>query len=133
VKTEVLSGIPARKIDEYARRHRIDLIVMGSHGRTGLSRALLGSVAEAVVRRGPCPVLVVPPPPRFEPTIEPAEIAPCIVCRGPSIHLVCDPCRTRIRGEGLERTHTRDSLSADYAAPMASLSGASVASGPGRA
>jgi nucleotide-binding universal stress UspA family protein len=66
VKTDVLSGIPASKIDEYARRHRIDLIVMGSHGRTGLSRALLGSVAEGVVRRGPCPVLVVPAPPLSE-------------------------------------------------------------------
>jgi nucleotide-binding universal stress UspA family protein len=60
VKTEVLSGIPTRKIAEYARRQGIDLIVMGSHGRSGLSRALLGSVAEGVVRRGPCPVLVVP-------------------------------------------------------------------------
>jgi nucleotide-binding universal stress UspA family protein len=39
-----------------------DLIVMGTHGRTGLARALMGSVAEAVVRRAPCPVLTVKHP-----------------------------------------------------------------------
>jgi nucleotide-binding universal stress UspA family protein len=43
-------------IDEHA-----DLIVMGTHGRTGLERLLLGSVAEHVVRRAPCPVITVPP------------------------------------------------------------------------
>ena len=51
-------GAPA--IVAYAAAHRIDLIVMGTHGRTGFSRALLGSVAEAVVRRAPCLVLTVP-------------------------------------------------------------------------
>lgn len=54
------NGRPAREIAAYARRHRIDLIVMGTHSRTGVSRALLGSVAEGVVRRVPCPVLTVP-------------------------------------------------------------------------
>jgi nucleotide-binding universal stress UspA family protein len=105
VRTEVLSGIPARKIAEYARQQRSDLIVMGSHGRTGLTRALLGSVAEAVVRRSPCPVLIVPPTlAEPEPLPERAEVvAHCIVCHAPSVDLVCEACRARIRGEALGR------------------------------
>ena len=47
-------------IVEQARRSGAGLIVMGSHGRHGLSRALLGSVAEKVVEHAPCPVLIVP-------------------------------------------------------------------------
>jgi len=49
-------------IDATATAHKIDLIVMGTHGRRGLSRALLGSVAETVVRSAPCPVLTVRSP-----------------------------------------------------------------------
>lgn len=60
VTSAILHGPPARAIVEYARRQHIDLIVMGTHGRTGVSRAVLGSVAEAVVRRAPCRVLTVP-------------------------------------------------------------------------
>lgn len=55
--TEV--GNPSRVVVEYAEEHGIDHIVMGSHGREGLSRVLLGSVAETVVRRSPVPVTVV--------------------------------------------------------------------------
>ncbi len=47
-------------ICEYAAQHGVDLIVIGTHGRTGMSRLLLGSVAEKVVRHARCPVLVVP-------------------------------------------------------------------------
>ena len=50
-------GPPAEKIVDYAREHDVDLIVMGTLGRTGLSRAIMGSVAESVVRRADCPVL----------------------------------------------------------------------------
>jgi nucleotide-binding universal stress UspA family protein len=50
-------GAPAKTIVQIARKARHDLIVMGTHGRTGLDRALLGSVAERVVRCAPCPVL----------------------------------------------------------------------------
>jgi nucleotide-binding universal stress UspA family protein len=105
VATEVAAGIPARKIVEHARRHGIDLIVMGTHGRTGLSRALLGSVAEAVVRRAPCRVLTVPATvSEPEPVAELEERPPaCVVCRAPSADLICEPCRARIRGEALER------------------------------
>jgi len=47
-------------IVRYAREHDADLVVMGTHGRTGIKRLVLGSVAEAVVRLAPCPVLTVP-------------------------------------------------------------------------
>jgi universal stress protein A len=48
----------AEKIVHYARHQEIDLIVVASHGRTGLAHLLLGSVAEKVIRSAPCPVLV---------------------------------------------------------------------------
>jgi nucleotide-binding universal stress UspA family protein len=50
---------PADAIVTYADEHRIDIIVMGTHGRSGLSRLMVGSVAERVVRFSPCPVLTV--------------------------------------------------------------------------
>lgn len=53
------SDEPAEEILRYAKSTNIDLIVMGTHGRTGLARIVLGSVAEAVVRAAPCPVLTV--------------------------------------------------------------------------
>ena len=49
----------AAAIVDYARTHAVDLIVMGTHGRRALSRMMLGSVAERVVRTAPCPVLTV--------------------------------------------------------------------------
>ena len=59
VETRVLSGQPAHTIIEHARAAAFDLIVMGTHGRTGFSHLFVGSVAERVVRRAPCPVLTV--------------------------------------------------------------------------
>ena len=56
------AGDPATAIIERARRGKYDLLVLGTHGRTFLSHALLGSVAEKVVRRAPCPVLTVRTP-----------------------------------------------------------------------
>ena len=53
------SDNPADTIVEYANSAPIDLIVIGTHGRTGVSRLLVGSVAERVVRTAPCPVLTV--------------------------------------------------------------------------
>ncbi|MFD1687270.1 universal stress protein [Halobellus litoreus] len=55
--TEV--GKPAREILDYADSHGIDQIVMGSHGRSGLDRTLLGSVAETVTRRAQIPVTII--------------------------------------------------------------------------
>ena len=59
VETEIEVGPPARTIVDYAAEIDADYVVMGCHGRAGVSRVLLGSVAETVVRRAPCPVLVV--------------------------------------------------------------------------
>lgn len=53
----LLSGDPAGAIVQLAEEEHVDLIVMGTHGRTGLRRLLMGSVAESVVRRAPCPVV----------------------------------------------------------------------------
>jgi nucleotide-binding universal stress UspA family protein len=52
-------GDPAREIVAYADENSVDRVVIGSHGRSGGARILLGSVAENVVRRAPCPVTVV--------------------------------------------------------------------------
>ena len=54
-------GNPADEIVQIAAEENVDLIVMGTHGRTGLKRFLMGSVAEAVVRKAKCPVLTVKP------------------------------------------------------------------------
>ena len=55
-------GTPYAEILKYARELDIDLIVLGTEGRTGLRHALLGSVAEKIVRTSNCPVLTVRPP-----------------------------------------------------------------------
>ena len=57
--TDVVQGNPAPTIAEYAERYGQDLVVMPTHGREGVSRVLLGNVAERVVRRAPCTVVVV--------------------------------------------------------------------------
>jgi universal stress protein A len=54
-------GKPAAEIVNAAKEWPADVIVIGSHGRAGVTRVLLGSVAEAVMRHAPCPVLVVRP------------------------------------------------------------------------
>lgn len=59
IDTEVQTGSTKRAIVEYAREHDVDHIVIGSHGRSGASRILLGSVAETVARRSPVPVTIV--------------------------------------------------------------------------
>jgi nucleotide-binding universal stress UspA family protein len=59
--SEVLTGRPGPAIAQCARDGAYELVVVGTHGRTGLSHLLMGSVAEHVVRHAPCPVLVVRP------------------------------------------------------------------------
>ena len=60
--TEALFGRPFLQICEYAKDKQIDLIVIATHGRSGISHALMGGTAEKVVRKAPCPVLTVRDP-----------------------------------------------------------------------
>lgn len=104
-------GRPAPEIVRYAAREQMDLIVVGTHGRTGLAHAIMGSVAEAVVRTAPCQVLTI----RLhvgareslaQPAQAPAVVAAgshCLVCALPSQDRICEACAARIRGEALER------------------------------
>ena len=55
------SDAPAEEIVKYATEEPIDLIVIGTHGRSGIKHLMMGSVAEKVVRSAPCPVLIVRP------------------------------------------------------------------------
>jgi nucleotide-binding universal stress UspA family protein len=64
----LVTGDPAAAVARLADAEGVDLIVMGTHGRTGLTRLLMGSVAEAVVRRAKCPVLTFK-----QPANQPAE------------------------------------------------------------
>ena len=57
----LVSGAPADEIVRLAKHEHVDLIVMATHGRTGLRHLLMGSVAEAVVRRAHCPVMIFKP------------------------------------------------------------------------
>ncbi len=70
----LLQGDPASEIVRYGRDAGIDLIVMGTHGRTGVERLLLGSVAEKVLRDASCSVLVVKLP-RGQPITERGDVA----------------------------------------------------------
>jgi nucleotide-binding universal stress UspA family protein len=62
VEVATAIGEPAHEILAFAKAQHADLVVIGTHGRTGLQHALMGSVAERVVRRATCPVLTVRPP-----------------------------------------------------------------------
>jgi nucleotide-binding universal stress UspA family protein len=59
IERRVVRGSPAKTIAHQAKESEADLIVVGTHGRTGLARMLLGSTAEALLRKAPCQVLVV--------------------------------------------------------------------------
>ncbi|KTG19456.1 universal stress protein [Haloferax profundi] len=61
VETEIRVGLPAETIVDYGKERNVDLVVMGTHGTSGLERYLVGSVAERVVRLSDVPVMCVPP------------------------------------------------------------------------
>ena len=61
-ESHLLVGNPADEILRFADEQGVDLIVLGTHGRTGTARLLTGSVAEAVIRKSPCPVLTIRQP-----------------------------------------------------------------------
>jgi len=62
VEKLVLNGVPYEEIVKFAEDKKIDIIVMGTYGRTGLDKLIFGSTAERVVRKAPCPVLTVRQP-----------------------------------------------------------------------
>lgn len=106
----VAVGRPDQEIVRYAAREQMDLIVMGTHGRTGLAHVVMGSVAEAVVRTAPCQVLTIrlqapsgEPPAHPAPAPAAAAESHCLVCALPSEDRICEACAARIRGEALER------------------------------
>ena len=61
IECKVVLGIPATEIARFAKEKEADMIVVGTHGRTGLARVLMGSTAESLLREAPCQVLVVKP------------------------------------------------------------------------
>jgi nucleotide-binding universal stress UspA family protein len=73
VESQVLEGDPVDMILRAAVETDSDVIVMGTHGRTGLGRLLLGSVAESVIRKAPCPVLSAKPVPARQKAVEESE------------------------------------------------------------
>ena len=62
IEEMILMGLPSREIVKFAKARGVDLIVMGTRGRTGLSHVLLGSTAERVIQHAPCPVLTIHSP-----------------------------------------------------------------------
>lgn len=62
MKTAIERGKPTEAILDYAKANNVDLIVMSTHGRSGVSKFMLGSVADRVVRHAVQPVLLVTPP-----------------------------------------------------------------------
>jgi universal stress protein A len=62
VNSRLLQGSPSRAIVDFAKTEGFDVIVLGTHGRTGLQHVLMGSVAERVLRTAPCPVMAVKAP-----------------------------------------------------------------------
>jgi nucleotide-binding universal stress UspA family protein len=61
LETRVELGAPAEKILALVQKEKIDMIIMGAHGRAGIERAIFGSVANKVIKTAPCPVLAVHP------------------------------------------------------------------------
>jgi len=59
VERTVMTGVPHHEIVGFADKNKIDMIIIGTHGRTGIDRLLFGSTASQVVRNAPCPVLTV--------------------------------------------------------------------------
>jgi nucleotide-binding universal stress UspA family protein len=78
IERHLVEGDPAMEILRMAREADCDLIVMGTHGRTGLGRLLMGSVAEAVVRKAACPVLTIKTPTPMGKSVHPTlqEVGP---------------------------------------------------------
>lgn len=116
VEWHIEVGSSFAEIRAAVERYVADLIVMGTHGRTGISHAFWGSVAERVVQHAPCPVLTIKAAKpaagqAASATVSaaaPAEtrretVSRCRVCGIQSAELICDTCKTRIQAEALSR------------------------------
>ncbi len=113
-------GTPFAEIRGAAERHHADLVVMGTHGRTGLAHVLLGSVAERVVQHAPCPVLTIkagacasavkaPVPAGVPAATQPAQVSAsrrpevCHVCGQPAGAIICEACKAKIQAEAFAK------------------------------
>lgn len=114
VTAAVETGSAADRIVAYADRVGAEVVILGAHGRTGFTRALLGSVAERVARTAHCPVMTVPrdlasplrplaaDAVRAATTADvapPVDTTPCLLCQAPTRDSICEPCRTRLRSQ----------------------------------
>ena len=117
----VFSGIPSREIIKFANSRQADLIVMGTHGRTGLAHVLLGSTAERVIQQAPCPVLTINASKKLmaakvktNKMEEDLRLAQgilgrkiqttfCHLCGKASNEFICEPCKIRVQAEALEK------------------------------
>jgi len=116
-----VTGVPFVEIIKAAKKHEADLIVMGTHGRTGLAHVLLGSTAERVIQRAHCPVLTVKAVKQPSTPVEKEEVMVggahstssdisggksvtfCHLCAQPSEDIVCEACKIRVQAEAFER------------------------------
>jgi nucleotide-binding universal stress UspA family protein len=116
----VATGHAAAQIVSHAQRAKADLVVMGTHGRTGLAHVVRGSVAEAVMRQAPCLVVTIRRKAELPLEVEPVKAGPspvaprgvgpghCLICAQPSPELVCDTCKARIRAEAFYHLHQEE-------------------------
>lgn len=121
VEGECVIGLPAIEIVRAVQEKKVDLVVMGTHGRTGLSHILLGSTAERVIQRAPCPVLTVKAEKKeaaagswTEGQLEEKrrtvkELIPqgakgtfCHLCGQPAHDIICDACKIRVQTEAFD-------------------------------
>ncbi|NTV45102.1 MAG: universal stress protein [Chlorobiales bacterium] len=77
VRWEIMAGLPENCILAYAWTNPVDLIIVGSHGQTGLTRLLVGTTTEAVMRKAPCPVFIVKMNQRTEPPLIEQDASLC--------------------------------------------------------
>jgi nucleotide-binding universal stress UspA family protein len=118
---DFVTGVPATEIIRAAKKQVADLIIMGTHGRTGFAHAMLGSTAERVIQRAHCPVLTIKAfkqaaKPKEETKAVGAGASPaggetvgdkdttfCHLCGKPSQDIVCEPCKVRVQEEAFDR------------------------------
>jgi nucleotide-binding universal stress UspA family protein len=116
-----VTGTPFVEIIKAAQKHAADLIIMGTHGRTGLAHILLGSTAERVIQRARCPVLTVKAEGQISTSLEKVGAMPeqapsgredlpaaegvtyCHLCARPSQDIICEACKVRVQAEAFEK------------------------------